>query len=358
MKISRILFSVIIFGTTACGSTKKETATQTAAEEAPADSLSLFTVGVDHVKNKLSLSGKVSYNQDKITKVFSLVSGHMQDVKSVLGDYVKAGQVLAIIQSGDLADLQQNAVSAKSQLSVAQKNLQVTKDMSDAGLASQKDLVAAQEMVESAKGEVRRVAARQNILGSSASTYYIKAPVSGFIVEKNAQPGMELRSDDPESLFTISNLDPIWILANVYENDVSKIKLGQEAKITTLSYPDKVYTGRIDKIFNMLDPESKTMKVRVTLSNADFLLKPEMFAKVNLEYGFSENKLIVPSESIIFDNNKNYVVIGTNFKDLKIVPVDVFQKVDDITFLNGGVNSGDKIVKENAYLLYNSLTKN
>ncbi|MFC3811189.1 efflux RND transporter periplasmic adaptor subunit [Lacihabitans lacunae] len=358
MKISRILFSVIIFGTTACGSAKKETATQTAAEEAPADSLSLFTVGVDHVKNKLSLSGKVSYNQDKITKVFSLVSGHMQDVKSVLGDYVKAGQVLAIIQSGDLADLQQNAVSAKSQLSVAQKNLQVTKDMSDAGLASQKDLVAAQEMVESAKGEVRRVAARQNILGSSASTYYIKAPVSGFIVEKNAQPGMELRSDDPESLFTISNLDPIWILANVYENDVSKIKLGQEAKITTLSYPDKVYTGRIDKIFNMLDPESKTMKVRVTLSNADFLLKPEMFAKVNLEYGFSENKLIVPSESIIFDNNKNYVVIGTNFKDLKIVPVDVFQKVDDITFLNGGVNSGDKIVKENAYLLYNSLTKN
>ena len=162
------------------------------------------TAKVETVNNELNLTGKVTFNQDKVVKVFPLVGGHIETVKAELGDYVQKGQTLAIIRSGDLADLEQQAIAAKGQLAIAQKNLQVTDDMSQAGLTSQRELVAAREQLQAAKGEVNRVAERRQILGGSGSVYIIKAPVSGFVVEKNAAQGMELRSDDPESLFNVS----------------------------------------------------------------------------------------------------------------------------------------------------------
>ncbi|HEY1055684.1 MAG TPA: efflux RND transporter periplasmic adaptor subunit, partial [Emticicia sp.] len=261
------------------------------------------TAEIKTVANDLSLTGKIQFNEDKVVKVFPLVGGNIEDVKVELGDYVQKGQILAVIRSGDLADLQQQAITARSQLSVAHKNAQVAEDMSKSGLASQKDLVAAQEQLEAAKGELTRVTERQNILGGNGSVYIIKAPVGGYVVEKKAAPGMELRSDNPENLFTISNLDQVWVLANVYETDLANVKLGYNADISTLAYPNKVFKGKIDKIFNVLDPDSKTEQVRIVLTNNDknFFLKPEMFANVHLEYAGTDQKVAIPAKAIIFD---------------------------------------------------------
>lgn len=309
---------------------------------------------VKTVNQSISLTGKITYDQDKVVKVFPLVGGHIEDVKVELGAYVSKGQILAVIRSGDLADLEQQAISAKSNLSVAQKNLQVAEDMTKSGLSSQKELVATQEAVLAAKAEVNRVAERRNILGSNGTLYYVKAPSSGFIVEKNAAAGMELRSDDPASLFTISNLDNVWVMANVYESDIANIHIGQDVKITTISFPDKVYTGKIDKIFNMLDPESKTEKVRVQLSNKDFQLKPEMFANILVEYGGTEQKLSVPSKSVIFDNNENYVIVKTH-ENLVIKPISIYKVVGDKTFINAGIEANQQVVTQNQLTLFQAL---
>ncbi|WP_421830372.1 efflux RND transporter periplasmic adaptor subunit [Larkinella sp.] len=307
------------------------------------------------VNNELNLTGKITFNQDKVVKVFPLVGGHIEEVKTDLGDYVKRGQVLAIIRSGDMADLAQQAISAKGQLAVARKNLQVTEDMSKAGLTAQKDLIAAREQMQAAQGEVNRVAERKSILGGSGSTYIVKAPVDGFVVEKNAAQGMELRSDDPENLFTISNLDQIWVLANVYESDLANVKEGFSATITTLSYPDRIFKGKIDKIFSVLDPESKTMKVRVTLSNADFTLKPEMFANVRVEYAGHEQRVGIPAKAIVFDKSRNFVVAVNSRNQPVVREVDLFKTIGDITYLNSGLKPGDRIVKQNQLLIYNAL---
>jgi cobalt-zinc-cadmium efflux system membrane fusion protein len=307
------------------------------------------------VNNELNLTGKITFNQDKVVKVFPLVGGHIEEVKTDLGDYVKRGQVLAIIRSGDMADLEQQAISAKGLLAVAQKNLQVTEDMSKAGLTAQKDLIAAREQMQAAQGEVNRVAERKSILGGSGSIYIVKAPVDGFVVEKNAAQGMELRSDDPENLFTISNLDQVWVLANVYESDLANVKEGFDATITTLSYPDRVFKGKIDKIFNVLDPESKTMKVRVTLLNADFTLKPEMFANVRVEYAGHEQRIGIPAKAIVFDKSRNFVVAVTPENQPVVREVDIFKTIGDITYLNSGLKSGDRVVKQNQLLIYNAL---
>lgn len=189
----------------------------------------LDTARLATVTNELNLTGKITVNQDKVVKVFPLVGGHIESVRADLGAYVQAGQVLAVIRSGEVADVEQQAVAARGQLAVAQKNFQVTDDMAAGGLAAQRDVVAAREQLQAAKGELNRVNERRSILGNQnagsagRSVYVVKAPVSGYVVEKTASPGMELRSDDPENLFTISNLDHVWVMANVYESDMASV---------------------------------------------------------------------------------------------------------------------------------------
>ncbi|WP_128544600.1 efflux RND transporter periplasmic adaptor subunit [Larkinella soli] len=313
------------------------------------------TARLETVRNELSLTGKITFNQDKVVKVFPLVGGHVDAVKAELGSYVEKGQVLAVIRSGDLADLAQQAIAAKGQLSVARKNLQVTEDMAQAGLASQRELVAAREQLEAAKGEVNRVAERRSILGGSGSVYVVKSPVNGFVVEKNASQGMEIRSDDPENLFTISNLDQVWVLANVYESDLSQVKEGDDATIATLSYPDRLFRGKIDKIFNVLDPESKTLKVRVTLANADYTLKPEMFATVTVQFAGHDQRVTVPSKALVFDQSRNFVVALTRAGQPVVREVTVFKTIGNRTYLTGGLAPGDRVVTRNSLLVYSAL---
>ncbi|WP_227687163.1 efflux RND transporter periplasmic adaptor subunit [Spirosoma arboris] len=342
-----------------CDSTaqkSEETATSTERQETNLLATAAFdTAKYENASNELNLTGKITFNQDQVVKVFPLVGGHIETLKADLGDYVKKGQTLAVIRSGDLADLEQQSVEAKGQLSVAQKNLQVAEDMTKAGLSSQRELVASQEQLLAAKGEVNRVNERRRIVGGNGAVYIVKAPVSGFIVEKSASQGMELRSDDPENLFTISNLDHVWVLANVYESDLSNVKEGDQATITTLSYPDKIFRGRIDKIFNVLDPDSKTLKVRVTLDNADYRLKPEMFANVSVTYAGHDKRVAIPAKAVVFDKNRNFVVMVNNKNQPLVREVDIYKSIGSKTYLSGGLTPGDRVVTNNQLLIYNAL---
>ena len=308
------------------------------------------------VTNEINLTGKITFNQDKVVKVFPLVGGHIETVRADLGDYVQKGQTLAVIRSGEMADVEQQSIAAKGQLAVAQKNSQVTEDMAQGGLSSQRDVVAAREQLQAAKGELNRVNERRSILGGRGSSVYIvKAPVSGFVVEKTASPGMELRTDDPENLFTISNLDHVWVIANVYESDLANVHEGDWARITTLSYPDRVYQGRIDKVFNVLDPDSKTEKVRITLLNTDSTLKPEMFANVSVQYAGKDRRVAIPANAIVFADSRNFVVVANAQNQPVVREVNPFKTIGTTTYLNSGVKVGERVVTQNQLLIYTAL---
>ncbi|GAB4054128.1 efflux RND transporter periplasmic adaptor subunit [Spirosoma litoris] len=349
----------VLGGLTSCDSTAQKSEENSTSKERQETNLlataAFDTAKYENARNELNLTGKITFNQDQVVKVFPLVGGHIETLKADLGDYVKKGQTLAVIRSGDLADLEQQNVSAKGQLAVAQKNLQVAEDMTKAGLSSQRELVASQEQLLAAKGEVNRVNERRRIVGGTGAVYIVKAPVSGFIVEKSASQGMELRSDDPENLFTISNLDHVWALANVYESDLANIKEGDQATITTLSYPDKIFHGRIDKIFNVLDPDSKTLKVRVTLDNADYRLKPEMFANVSVTYAGQDKRVAIPASAVVFDKNRNFVVMVNRQNQPLVREVDVYKSIGPKTYLSSGLAPGDRVVTNNQLLIYNAL---
>src|SRR5580692_1450591 len=317
--------------------------------------LKIDTVGLSQLVNAVTLTGKVGTNDDNVIPLYSLVSGNVSDVKVLLGDYVSAGQTLAVVRSQEMAQYSSDLLNARTNLSIAQKNLEKTIDMFHSGLASVPDSLAAVVQLQQAKAELDRINRVMKInSGNSQGEFEVRAPISGFIVQKGVTNNMTIRGDNSTSLFTISDLKNVWIQANVYESNISLIHQGENVDVTTIAYPGKIYKGRVDKIMNVLDPTSKVMKVRVVLPNPDYLLKPEMYASITVNDKENKQCLSLPSSAVIFDHSQNYVLVFHSKSDVKITPVTVISTLGDKTFVSG-VSEGDKVVSSQAILIYNAL---
>lgn len=304
----------------------------------------------------LTLTGKVSFNDEKVIKIFPMVSGNIMDVNVQLGDYVKKGQRLGIIRSSEMAGYGNDVISARTNLIVAKKNFDASKDMYSSGLASQKDMVNAEAMYQQAQSQVNRSNRVLQINGGSMQGQFVlKAPISGFIVEKQITSNMAIRTDNTNSLFTISDLQNVWVLANVYESNINQVHLGDEVEVTTLSYPGRKFIGKIDKMLNVLDPTNKVMKIRVVLPNPNFVLKPEMFASVTVLSHDDHKALCIPSSALIFDHSQNYVLVYKSNSDVRIIPVQVINTNEDKTYISGGLLEGDKIISSDTILIYHAL---
>ena len=314
------------------------------------------TAHLQPVESLLKLSGKVTFDDQKVFRIYPLVGGFVQDVKVELGDFVQKGQTLAVLKSGEVAEFEQQLSEAQSQLRLAQKNLDVADDMFKAGLVSEKDLVAAQQEKKNAEASLKRIKEIFHIYSiGKNSDYIVKAPASGFIVEKKINADMQVRPDNSDNIFTISNMNEIWVLANVYESDIAKVKVGYDVDVTTLSYPDKVFKGKIDKIFNVLDPSTRVMKVRVRLENASYDLKPEMFANVLVRYPEDRQLVAVPANAVIFDRSKNFVMIYNKRCDVDTREIDVYQTVGNTAYIKGGLKDGEKVISKYQLLVYDAL---
>lgn len=327
--------------------------------------ITLDTVRSEYVISDLKLSGKISFNEDNVVKIFPQVGGHVADVKVSLGDYVQKGQLLATVRSSDMANYFNEYRSAQSELDIAKKNMEVAADMHNSGVSSEKDYLTSQSEYNKALAQFNKVKEVFKIYGgnmehsdSIGSAYTIKAPISGFIVEKNVNTGMELRADDANNLFTISDLKDVWATANVYETDIAKIRQGGNAEITTLTYPDKKFSGKVERISNILNPETNVMAVKIRLSNPDYTLKPGMFANISILFPESEKKLVLPSRSILFDDNKNFVVLFKKQCDVKMQSVDIYKSVNDKTYFeDGSLHEGNLVVSKNNLFLFTALKK-
>ncbi len=319
--------------------------------------VALDTVSMRNVTNEMMLNGRVTFNQEKVAKVYSIFGGNVVEVHAEIGDYVKKGQVLAVIRSGEIADYQKQLDDANHHSLVAKRNLQTAQDMSHSGMASDRDLLQAKQEMANANAEQRRVKEVYNIYHISGnSVYRIKAPVSGFVVDKKVNKDMQIRSDQNEELFTISGLDNVWVMADVYESDISKVNQGAPVRITTLAYPDKEFTGTIDKVYNMLDDESKTMSARIKLRNDHFMLKPGMFANVYVQcQPTGKPMLCIQTKDIIFVNGKQYVVAVQPDKQLKAREVVVSNQQGKYSYVSYGLKEGDVLISQNALLVYNAL---
>ena len=315
------------------------------------------TVKLETVRKSIALSGKIEANEDKWIKVYPVVGGVVEEMKVQLGDYVIKGQTLAVIHSSEIADFQSQLSYAQSTVKIAEKSLHSAKEMLSGGLATDKDVVAAETDLEKAKADLKRIQQTNSIYGSKGNAIQtITAPMSGYIIEKNVTDKMQFKVDGAQPFFIIANLEEVWVMADVFENDIAKIKVGYDADIKLIAYPDKIFTGKVDRIFSILDPQSRVMKVRIKIQNKDNLIKPEMFAQINIKYDDGNNQMaVIPAQAIIFDKNKNYVMLYRDKCDIETREVEIYDTDGEKAFIKSGLIPGDKIIAKYQLLVFDAL---
>ncbi|MDN5286329.1 MAG: efflux transporter, family, subunit [Mucilaginibacter sp.] len=318
--------------------------------------LKVDTVKTSNITNAIKFNGIVDFNTDKVLNVYPLVSGNVQNITVMPGDYVKAGQVLGVVKSAEVANYNATLINAETNVRLTARQLAQQKDLFKSGLASQIDITNAEVNYEQA---VAAKTSAQKILSINGDNkdgeYFIKAPIDGFIVQKNVNNGMTIRTDNNASLLTISDLKDVWVQANVYEANIDKVHQGDQVDVTTISYPDKIFKGKVDKLMNVLDPTSKVMKMRVVLSNPGYALKPQMFAIVTINDNENKQAISISSNSLVFDHSQYYVIILKGKKDVQIRPVEVISINGNKAYIKSGLSVGEKLVESDALLIYGSL---
>ncbi|MFN4145151.1 MAG: efflux RND transporter periplasmic adaptor subunit [Runella sp.] len=319
--------------------------------------LSVATAQAENVQSQLQLTGKVSAYEEKLVKVAPLVDGIIVKLNANLGDKVTKGQTLAIIKSADAAAADADLNDAVSTLKNTEKNLAVTQDMARLGLSAEKDVILSQNEVKRAQGSVKRAEEVISLYGIRNSLYTMKSPISGYVIEKNPNISNQLSYDNArmDHFYTIADLSVVQIWADVYEADIAKIKIGQDVDVSVLALPNKVFKAKIDKIQDIIDPATRTMKARISIANPDTALKPEMFAQITVNFNENLQKVSLPADAVIFDNNKNYVVVYRSAKDLEKREVQVYQHVGDKVYIQGGLKPNEKVLLSDQLIVFNAL---
>lgn len=359
-KLVQALITGISIGLFSCASKKSdENANQRSAYIIPDSvmkTLTIDTVKMANLSSSIKFNGVVDFNPDKVANVFPLISGNVQDIKVMLGDYVKAGQVLGVVKSAEVANYNAALTTAEANVKLNASLLARQKDMAQSGLASQIDVTTATVNYEQA---VAAKVAAEKILSINGNNhqgeYLIKAPIDGFVVQKNITNGMAIRPDNANNLFTISDLKEVWVQANVYEANIDKVHQGDDVDVTTITYPDKVYKGKISQLMNVLDPTNRVMKMRVVLPNPDYLLKPQMFATVTVNQSLNQEAISVPVGALVFDHSQYYVIVYKSPKEVQIRSVELLTTNNTTAYIKSGLSLGEQVISTQAILIYGAL---
>lgn len=360
-KFLSIILLVTIFYTVSCKEKKevKEEAKKFSLSDTMAKMISVDTVNSCYIEDELYLSGEINFNDNNVNKVYPRSSGQVVESKVTLGDKVHAGQVLAILRSADVAGSYADLGSANADINITKRQMDNTESLYKNGIASEKEYNEAKQNYEKALAVKSKIQSVISINGGNNSnaggTYLLTSPIDGYIVEKKVNAGNYIRGDMGDYLFTVSDLKNVWVNANVFEADISKVKEGYSVQVSTLAYPEKIFKGTIEKISEVLDPTSKTLKVRIRLDNTERLLRPQMFAKVTVTNRENRKATCIPTKSLISLNGKTYVVVFNSNSDMKIAEVNILKSAGEKTYVSDGVAEGQKIITKNQLLVFQQL---
>ncbi len=317
------------------------------------------TVSEDAIHEQLTLSGKVEYNENDLVAVKSLLQGIVESVRFELGDYVNQGQVLAVVKSTEIQGLAQEKKYHQNQVDLLRKQIQIKKELVNDGLASQPELTELEHQLQASLIEVQKVSGTLSMYRSVGNgQFQIIAPKNGYVVRKNISVGQSLVADNEDALFAISNLKQVWVMVNIYANNLQSVKVGDLVKVKTVAYPDRLYAGKIDKIYNVFDDDEHVIKARVVLENQNLNLMPGLSADIIID---KQNVLgtafAIPNKAVVFDNNNNYIVVYTNDCEMQVRKITPIGNNANHTYIEEKLKKGERVLSSNALLVYAELNK-
>ena len=319
-----------------------------------------LTQAVEHLAApELKVTGTVNPDISRAVPVISLATGRVVEIGARLGDMVKKGQVLLKVQSADISSAFSDYEKAKADEQLANTQLERAKILYDRGAISQNDLQVAEDTEAKAKVDVRTAAERLRVLGNQnvdrpSAIVEIRAPISGYITDQqvtNAAGVAGLGSANP---FTISDLSTVWILCDVYENDLANVRLGEKADIRLNAYPNQVFTGTISNIGPVLDPTIRTAKVRIEMTNPG-MMRPGMFVTATFRGREKEKRAAVPAAAILHLHDRDWVYVplqNGQFRRTEVVAGSMLS--DGMQEVLSGIAPGQQVVA-NALAFQNSV---
>ncbi len=316
------------------------------------------------VQPELVLVGKVAYGEDRYSKISSPLQGRVVEVRAHLGDRVKAGDTLLVIDSPDITAAYSEFVKEASDLEYATRAQELAKELYATKALALKDLKQAENDLIKARAEFRRAKERLLSLRISAaeldkplaqqritSRFEMKSPLTGTVVERTVTPGQSVGGDVGQVLFTVADLERLQVVADVYERDLALVKVSQVARVNVEAYPSTDFGAVVASIGDVVDPNTRTIKVRAWVDNQEQKLKPEMFARLRLDVGDALPFLAIPKEAVVEIDGKHFVYLvesGEKFvkKEVKVSSVSAeFVRVLE------GLTPGERIVTKGAVLV-------
>jgi membrane fusion protein, heavy metal efflux system len=299
-----------------------------------AELFKLATVETRDLPTTLNANGTVTPDVNTTIHVTSQGSGRVVELKVRLGEYVKKGQVLLSIHSADLAGAFSDYQKAAADERLSQKSLDRAQLLYSHGALAEKDLQQADDTEEKAKLDLQNTEQRVRLLGGDpahpSAMIELRAPISGTIVEQNISGFEGIKSlDNSPSLFTIADLNQVWVLCDVYENDLGDVRLGDTADIRLNAYPDRTYHGKVADISRVLEPATRSAKVRIVLPNRDVSLRPGMFAVSTFRSRKSQTQIVVPSNAIIRLQDKDWAFRKDGTQQFRRVEVHTLGGITD-----------------------------
>jgi RND family efflux transporter, MFP subunit len=314
------------------------------------------------VTDSLSVPGRVVWDDDATVRVFSPFAGRVERVVANVGQHVNKGDVLAWVAAPDYGQAQADAHRAATDIALAKRTLDRTRDLLEHGVAARKDLEGAEADLERARTEQERAVSRLAMYGGDTSSsnrgFPLRAPLAGQIVERTLTPGQEVRPDQmlanaPQlfaPLFVITDPARAWVILDVPERELSNIHNGAAITVQPTAWPDRSLTGRVTFVAGGIDPTTRTLKVRGTVDNTLGLLKSEMLVRVRLGSATTLG-VVVPVSAVMLEGAQHVVYVEEGRGHLRRVEVTVGGTQHGHVQVLSGLTEGQRVVTNNVLLV-------
>lgn len=330
----------------------------------PPNSSQLVNLKIETVKEIFApstepLNGKITFDENYTSRIGTPIDGRAAKINVQVGDSVKAGQVLMLIDAPDLANALADSHKANADLQLKKQAKERNNMLYEGGVVAKKEVEGTDADYAVAEAEMTRANSKLKSLGSSnkmvGENYAVRAPISGFIIDRQVNPGNLLRADAQTPIFIISNPQHLWASIDLPERDLSKVSKNQMVTIEVDAYPNEVFTGRIQSIGQIMDPITRRIQVRCMVEGKG-KLKPEMYAKITPISTANNKVLKIPNSALITDGLYSYVFVEKSTGHLAKTKVTLSSQQLDFSIVNDGLKAGDRVVTVGAILLNSELS--
>ena len=304
------------------------------------------------------LNGKIVFDENRTARIFSPVAGRALSIKAQVGDAVKAGQTLLVMDSPDVGGAVADVRKAQADMQLKQQALERSRMLVDHGVLAKKEVEVAQADWATSRAESERAGARLKNLGVSTAAndnYAVRSPIAGIVVDRKINPGSEVRPDGTDPLFIVTDPGSLWASIDLPERELSRISQGQKLSVQVDAYPDEVFNGEVKTIGVMVDPTTRRIPVRCTVDSKG-KLKPEMYARITPLDNSQHRVIRLPNSALITEGLYSYVFVEErplHFKKRKVT-LDLQRR--EYATVKDGLKAGERVVVGGAILLNSDLS--